>query len=136
ETIRAARTLGCFQLESPAMRSLLRKTRVKGLRDCIAAVAIIRPGAAAGDAKDSYIRRVNGEEEVRYLHPWLRPVLEDQAGIVIYEEDVMCIASAIGGITLAEGDALRSALKKCRHPDEFGELKREFLERAVARGVH
>ncbi|MBI4604020.1 MAG: DNA polymerase III subunit alpha [Planctomycetes bacterium] len=135
EVLRSARTIGCFQLESPAMRSLLAKLPLKGIRDCIAAVAIIRPGAAAGGAKAAYIRRSRGEEVPAYLHPSLRKVLEESHGVVIYEEDVMCIASAIAGLSLAEGDALRSAIKKARSPDDVLDLENDFLRRAVRNGV-
>ncbi|MBN1441129.1 MAG: DNA polymerase III subunit alpha [Planctomycetes bacterium] len=129
------RTVGCFQLESPAMRHLLRKMRPRRMRDCIAAVALIRPGAAAAGAKDAYIRRVHGEEPEAYDHPSLRPILEETRGTVIYEEDVMCIASAIAGIDLAAGDLLRSAIKKSRHDDELAELENDFLRRAIHNGV-
>ncbi len=135
ETLQTARTIGCFQLESPAMRSLLAKLQVKNIRGCIAAVAIIRPGAAAGGAKEAYIRRARGEEDPSYLHPLLRKALEESHGVVIYEEDVMCIASTIAGITLAEGDALRSAIKKCLHPDDCRDLENAFLRRTVQNGI-
>ena len=135
ETLQAARTLGCFQLESPAMRSLLSKLRVRNVRDCIAAVAIIRPGAAAGGAKEAYIRRSRGEEDPSYLHPSLRKVLEESHGVVIYEEDVMRIASTIAGISLADGDRMRSAIKKCSHPDEFRELENDFMRRSIQNGI-
>ena len=135
ELLGAARTIGCFQLESPAMRSLLAKAPPRSIRDCIAAVAIIRPGAAAGGAKEAYIRRKCGEEPPEYLHPSLRKILEESHGIVIYEEDVMCIAAAIAGLSLAEGDRLRSALKKCRHPDDVRDLENDFLRRAVQNGI-
>jgi DNA polymerase III alpha subunit len=117
------------------MRSLIAKMRPANIRDCILAVAIIRPGAAAGGAKESFIRRRAGEEIPEYAHPSLRPVLEESLGIIIYEEDVMCVASAIAGISLAEGDRLRSRLKKCRHPEDARDLENDFLRRAVGRGV-
>ena len=135
EMLQSAQTLGCFQLESPAMRSLLAKLRVRCVRDCIAAVAIIRPGAAAGGAKEAYIRRSQGEEEPSYLHPSLRSILEENYGVVIYEEDVMCIASAIAGVTLAEGDSIRSAIKRAKHPDDVRDIENAFLRRAVQNGV-
>jgi len=133
--LRSARTVGCFQLESPAMRSLLGKLPTKNIRDCIAAVAIIRPGAAGGGAKEAYLRRSRGEEPPEYLHPSLRKILEESYGVVIYEEDVMCIASTVAGITLAEGDALRSAIKKCNSSDDLRDLENEFLLQAIRNGI-
>jgi DNA polymerase-3 subunit alpha len=135
EILRAGETVGCFQLESPAMRNLLRRMRPASIRDCIAAVALIRPGAAGGGAKESYIRRIHGEEPVVYHHPSLRGLLEESLGTVLYEEDVMCIASIITGSSLAEGDTLRSALKKCRHPDDGRDLENSFLRQAIQRGI-
>lgn len=135
EILQAARTVCCFQLESPAMRSLMAKVQAASILDCIAAVAIIRPGAAAGGAKEAYIRRRRGEESPAYLHASLQKLLEESHGIVIYEEDVMCIASTIAGISLAEGDALRSALKKCRHPDDIRDLENGFLRQSVQNGI-
>jgi DNA polymerase III alpha subunit len=98
-------------------------------------VAIIRPGAAAGGAKEAFIRRRRGEEPTEYLHPALRKLLDASHGVVIYEEDVMCIASAVTGMTLAEGDALRSAIKKCKSPEEMLQLENDLLRRAVHNGV-
>jgi DNA-directed DNA polymerase III PolC len=135
ELLRSARTVGCFQLESPAMRSLIGKLPTRSIRDCIAAVALIRPGAAAGGAKEAYLRRSNGEEPPEYLHPSLRKLLEESHGVVIYEEDVMCIASAVAGVTLAEGDALRSAIKKCRSSDDMRDLENTFLLQAIRNGI-
>ena len=135
EVLQSAQTLGCFQLESPAMRSLLKKLQVRNIRDCIAAVAIIRPGAAAGGAKKSYIRRCRGDEEPSYLHPSLRRILEEAHGVIIYEEDVMCIANAIAGSSLAEGDALRAAIKKHRHPDDIRDVRNAFLRQSIQNGV-
>ena len=135
ELLQSGHTIGCFQLESPAMRNLLRKMRPRNVRECIAAVAIIRPGAAAGGAKESYIRRVHGEEPIIYHHPLLRDLLEDAHGTVLYEEDVMCIASRMASITLTEGDVLRSALKKCQSDDDLIDLENYFLEKTIKTGV-
>ena len=93
EILQSARTLGCFQLESPAMRSLLSKLRVAERPGLHRGRGHRPPGAAAGGAKEAYIRRSRGEEDPRYLHPSLRKVLEESHGVVIYEEDVMRIAS-------------------------------------------
>ena len=117
------------------MRALLHKAQLRNVAECITAVAIIRPGAAAGGAKEAYIRRKRGEEPPAYLHPSLRPLLEENHGVVVYEEDVMCIASAVAGVSLADGDMLRSALKKCRHPDDLRDLENDFLRRAVGNGI-
>jgi len=67
------KTVGCFQLESPAMRGLLKKMRVQTLKDIIDAIAVIRPGPAEGGMKDAFVRRRAGTEMTTYLHPcWSR----------------------------------------------------------------
>ncbi len=133
--LREGNTIGCFQIESPAMRALLRQLQVESVRDCIVAVALIRPGPSEGGMKERYLRRATGEERVEYLCPQLREVLGESYGIMLYEEDVMRVAHAVAGISLADGDLLRSKLKKCTSEEELRELENDFLRRAIASGV-
>ncbi len=128
-------TLGCFQLESPAMRQLLRQLRVQNVKDCIAAVALIRPGPAEGGMKEKYIRRSRGLEPIDFLHPSLKKVLEPNFGIILYEEDVMQVISVLTQKTLAEADELRSAIKKCKAPEELLELENDFVGKAITNGL-
>jgi len=133
--LREGRTVGCFQIESPGMRSLLRQLAVSDVRECIVAVALIRPGPAEGGMKERYIRRAAGEEPVEYSCPSLRDVLEENLGIILYEEDVMRVAAAVTGMSLAEGDLLRSRLKKLASPEEARDAENDFLRRAIAAGT-
>ncbi|MBI4582922.1 MAG: DNA polymerase III subunit alpha [Planctomycetes bacterium] len=135
ELLCSGRTVGCFQIESPAMRSLLRQLKVRSIRDCIAAVAIIRPGPAEGGMKERFILRVNGAEPAEFLHPALRPVLEENHGVILYEEDVMRVIAALTGWPLAEGDSMRSALKKCRSDEERRDLENRFASAAIRNGI-
>lgn len=135
ELLETGQTLGCFQLESPAMRQLLQQLRVRSVRDCIAAVALIRPGPAEGGMKERFIRRARGLEPVDFLHPSLRPVLEENHGIILYEEDVMQVIATLTGRSLAEGDRLRSAIKKCPGPAEAEELENDFVGAAIGNGL-
>ena len=84
--------MGCFQLESPAMRGLLKKMQIQNVNDVIAAVALIRPGAAGSGMKDVYIRRRAGLEKITYVHPSLAPALDDTYGVIIYQEQVLQVA--------------------------------------------
>ncbi len=137
----AGDTLNGFQLESPAMRHLLRMLRASTLDEVIAAVALIRPGAAAAPAdggpsmKEIYCRRHRGLEPTPPLHPRLQPVLGSAHGVMLYEEDVMCVAAALAGLTLAEGDDLRRAIAKARGDEEFRALERGFVGHCVRDGV-
>jgi DNA polymerase III alpha subunit len=136
-------TLGCFQLESPAMRHLLRMMDARSLADTIAAVALIRPGPAGaggvegGDrnAKESFCRRRRGLEPASFLHPRLEPVLRASHGLMLYEEDVMRVAHAFAGLSLAQGDDLRRAIAHARDDEEFRSLERGFVAHARHAGA-
>jgi DNA-directed DNA polymerase III PolC len=110
--LETADTLGCLQLESPAMRSLLRQLGSRDLIGAIHALSLVRPGPSSSGMKQAYIRRARGEEAPRAIHPALEGVLRETRGVPLYEEDVMCVAAAIGGLTLAEADMLRRAISQ------------------------
>ena len=133
--IERARTVGCFQIETPAMRSLLGRLPVRSVNDLTAALAILRPGAASSDAKEAYIRRACGVEKAHCAHPILERVLEETHGVILYEEDILRIASAAAGMTLEEGDLLRTAVKNARDPCTLGRIRAHFLEDCASRGI-
>ena len=133
--IAAGDTLNCFQLESPAMRHLLRMLRCGTLDLTIAAVALIRPGAAESGMKELYCRRHRGLEPPTFAHPSLEPVLSPTHGIMLYEEDVMRVAAALTGLSLAEGDELRRAIGAARGDPAFRALEAGFVNRAAASGI-
>lgn len=141
--VSAGDTLNCFQLESPAMRHLLRMLRARNLEDTIAAVALIRPGPAGSsgvegrdrNTKETFCRRQRGLEPAAYLHPRLEPVLRDTHGLMLYEEDVMRAAAAMAKLTLAQGDDLRRAIGHARGDDEFRALERGFVGHCAHAGV-
>jgi DNA-directed DNA polymerase III PolC len=112
DLIDRAQTVGCFQLESPAMRSLLARLPIRRQSDLIAALALIRPGAAAGEVKDTFIRRARGEEKKSVDFPVLTDRLRETHGLPIYEEDIMLLLSRAGGVSLAEADELRRGIVK------------------------
>jgi DNA polymerase III alpha subunit len=103
-------TLGCFQIESPGMRNLLRMLRTRDLEGTINALSLIRPGPAGSGMKERFVRRERGLEPDLFLHPCLAPLLASTHGILLYEEDVICVAAAIGGFDRAVGDLLRRAV--------------------------
>ena len=131
----AGDALNCFQLESPAMRHLLRMLRCRTLEETIAAVALVRPGAAESGMKEAFCRRHRGLEPAEFRHPRARRVLAATHGVMLYEEDVMCVASAVAGLSLAEGDDLRRALGKARGDGEFRALERGFALQCGRAGV-
>ncbi len=133
--VAAGDTLNCFQLESPAMRHLLRMLEARTLEDAIAAVALVRPGAAESGMKEAYCRRRRGLEPPAFAHPRLERVLGSAHGVMLYEEDVMAVAAAVAGLSLAEGDDLRRAIGGARRDEEFRALEGGFVGQAARAGV-
>ena len=85
--------------------------------------------------KEAFCRRARGLERITFLHPQLEPVLRSTHGVLLYEEDVMRVAAALIGISLAEGDDLRRAIGAARTDEEFRSLERGFTARATAAGI-
>lgn len=133
--IKSGQTLGCFQLESPLVRSVLRKMQTDNVEDTVVAVAVIRPGVGDSGMKDEYILRRGGVHPARYPHPILEPVLKETHGLTIYQEQVLLIAQAVAGFTLAQGDTLRRAMTKNRDPELMNSMRKQFVEGALKKGV-
>lgn len=110
--LQEGRTLGCFQVESPAMRTLLRQVQAASMDRVIQAIALVRPGPAASGMKEAFIRRARGLEPPRAAHPLLERVFADTFGIMLYQEDVIRAAMAVAGMDGAAGDRLRRELGK------------------------
>ncbi len=130
--IERGETLGCFQIESPAMRNLLKQLKVSDCDGVIDALSLVRPGPSSAGMKERYVLRRQGIEETRQIHPLLAPVLGSRYGIFLYEEDVIAAAAAIGGMSLAEGDLLRRSIKK---GGGAGEARSGFIAAAARNGV-
>ncbi len=133
ELLASGRTIGVNQLESPAMRHLLRQMRPRGVADVMQALALIRPGAAGDGMKDAFVRRRRGLEAWS-VDPRLRETLGPTHGVMLYEDDLMLVASALAGMALAEGDRFRRRLQKAA-PEEREAIGRDFLERCAAAGT-
>ena len=133
--LRAGLSMGCFQLESPGMRNLLAKMQIAGVDDVIAAVALIRPGAADSGMKDIYIKRRSGLIPVEYPTELLKPILSETYGVIIYQEQVMQVAASVAKFTLAQGEHLRRAMTKFKKHEEILKLRRHFVEGVIANGL-
>ncbi len=134
KTLREGRTVGCFQVESPGMRNLLCQIGARTMDDVIQAVALIRPGPASSGMKDAYVRRYRGLEARHAPHARLTELLWDTYGVMLYQEDVMHVASRLTGMDLAEADLLRRALRK-RGGSEIEALCARFVAGAAEQGV-
>lgn len=125
-------TVGVFQLESSGMRRYLQELRPTSIQDIMAMVALYRPGPMANIP--AYIRRKHGQEPVTYLHPVLEPVLRETYGVMVYQEDIMTVAQAMAGYTLAEADVLCYAIRK-KVRDKLLAQREKFERGALERGI-
>ena len=135
EVIATGRTMGVFQIESPAMRGLLRMMAARTLEEVAQALALIRPGAAEYGSKELFVKRLRGEEEVKYAHPSLKTILGDSLGVCIFQEQVMQISQAFGDMTLAEADLVRRSSVKYSGRSDHLRLREKFLLAAGMMGL-
>ncbi|MDQ3926297.1 MAG: DNA polymerase III subunit alpha, partial [Actinomycetota bacterium] len=133
--IRTGRNAGMFQLESPGQMHLSRRLKPRRMADLIAQISLFRPGPVRGDLVTPYVKRRNGQQPYSVLLPELEEILRPTYGVLVFQEQVLAVANAVAGFSLAEGDLLRRAITKDRGPGAMRELRREFLWRARARGV-
>ena len=132
ELLQSGNTAAVFQFESAGMQDVHKQIKPDRFEDLIAIVSLYRPGPM--DNIPSYIKRKHGEEEITYLHPMLEPILKETYGIMIYQEQVMNIARALGGYTMGGADKLRKVMgKKMR--DEIPKQRKMFMEGAVKNGI-
>lgn len=126
--IREANTIGCFYIESPAMRQLLKKLRCDDYHTLVAASSIIRPGVAQSGMMREYISRYHSREKIKYLHPIFEEHLSDTFGVMVFQEDVIKIAYHFANLSLGEADVLRRAMSgKYRNNNKFLYIKEKFL---------
>jgi len=135
EMVNRGETVGVFQLESPAQRALQSRLNASGMEDIIASVALIRPGPIKGNMVEPFIARRQGQEPVTYLHPQLKPILEKTYGVVLFQEQVIEIATVIAGFTPGEADRLRRVMTHARSHREMADIGAEFIKKATANGI-
>ncbi len=126
-----ANTDGVFQFESSGMKNFLKKLKVSSFDDIIAAIALFRPGPS--QFIDSYIRRKEGLEKVEYLDSCLEPILNKTYGILIYQEQIMRVASVYAGYSLAEADILRRAISK-KKSELLKAQEDTFISKSISMG--
>ena len=134
EMISAADTVGMFQLESSGQRNLAMRLQERDFEDIIAAISLFRPGPLEAEMIVPFIRRRHGLEPVVVPHPAMGPCVADSYGVIVYQEQVLQIARAVAGFTLAEADSFRRAMTKDRSRAEMESLHGEFVRRAVGLG--
>ncbi len=135
EFLGRGKTIGCFYIESPAMRGLLRRLKCDNYKVLVAASSIIRPGVAQSGMMKEYIFRHNYPDRFEYFHDVFKEQLGETYGIMVYQEDVIKIALHFGGLDPADGDILRRAMSgKGRSLQALQKVKDKYFECCAQKG--
>lgn len=133
--LKSGDTIGCFYIESPAMRGLLKKLKCETYIILVAASSIIRPGVAKSGMMKQYISNFHNPNNVNYLHPVMKEQLEETFGVMVFQEDVIKVCHHFAGLDLADADVLRRAMSgKFRSRTEFDKLVEKFFANAKSLG--
>ena len=136
ELIRTGKSIGCFYIESPGMRSLLRRLDVETFEMLTAASSVIRPGVAESGMMQEFIARHKDPSRRKYLVPEMETYLGETYGVMIYQEDVIKVAHHIGGLSLEEADLLRRAMSgKMRSHHAMKRIVDNFFVSAKRKGL-
>ncbi|HPO51281.1 MAG TPA: DNA polymerase III subunit alpha [bacterium] len=127
-------SIGLFQMESQGMQELLRRIKPRVFEDIIAILALYRPGPMQSGMVEQYIQYKKDPSKIRYDHPLMEPVLKTTYGVILYQEQVMKLASVIGSFTMAEADILRKAMGK-KDPELLEKQREKFLKGAKQKGI-
>lgn len=130
----SSHTIGIFQVESTGMRDLLKKLIPERFEDLIALLALYRPGPIGSGMLDDFMKRKHGVIPIRYEHPKLEPILKETYGIMVYQEQIMQIASVLAGFSLAQADILRKAMGK-KIPEVMEKERKNFLNGCIKNGI-
>ena len=132
--LRSSSCMGCFYIESPAMRGLLRKLRCDHYIHLVAASSIIRPGVASSGMMRAYIQRFHQPHSFEYPHPVFKEHLSETFGVMVYQEDVMKILHHFAGLGLDEADVMRRMMTgKKRSSEAFARLRQKYFDNCAAR---
>jgi DNA polymerase-3 subunit alpha len=128
-------TMGCFYIESPAMRQLLKKLDCEDYLTLVAASSIIRPGVASSGMMKAYIERYHAPDSYEPVHPLMGELMKETYGVMVYQEDVIKVAHYFAGLSLAEADVLRRGMSgKHRSRAEFERIREAFFVNCAAKG--
>ncbi len=135
EMLRTGDTIGCFYVESPAMRMLMKKMQVDDYKGLVAASSIIRPGVSNSGMMREFLLRYHDPERRKLAPPKLLKLMPDTFGVMVYQEDVIKVGYEYAGLSLAEADILRRSMSgKFRNRKEFSEVRDNFFKGALANG--
>jgi len=135
EYLRTGETKGCFYIESPAMRGLLKKLRCDTYPTLVAASSVIRPGVARSGMMKEYIFRFHNPDKFKYIHPVMKEQLEETFGVMVYQEDVLKVCHHFAGLDLSDADTLRRAMSgKYRSKQEMKRIVDKFFSNCHEKG--
>ncbi|QMU30537.1 DNA polymerase III subunit alpha [Adhaeribacter radiodurans] len=135
QQLKSGDTIGCFYIESPAMRGLLKKLHCDNYLSLVAASSIIRPGVAQSGMMRAYIQRFHEPDKIQYLHPVMEEQLKETYGVMVYQEDVIKVCHHFAGLDLSDADVLRRGMSgKFRSKKEFEKLVNKFHDSCRAKG--
>jgi error-prone DNA polymerase len=130
QMLQEGKTLGTFQLESPAQREMAGRLLPDCFEDIIVSISLVRPGPLKSNMDKSYLLRRHGKQQVRYDHPLLKKALEESLGVILYQEQVLKVAHDLAGLSYAEADGFRRAMTHDRTKGEMEKMRTSFIESA------
>ncbi|UCB43353.1 MAG: DNA polymerase III subunit alpha [Dehalococcoidales bacterium] len=133
--LRDGKTIGTFQLESPAQREMAGRLLPERFEDIIVSLALVRPGPLKSNMDKLYLPRRHGKEPVTYLHPNLRDALGETLGVILYQEQVLEVAHDLAGMSYAEADGFRRAMTHDRTDEEMEKMRESFITCCRKNGV-
>jgi error-prone DNA polymerase len=133
--LRDGKTIGTFQLESPAQREMAGRMLPDRFEDIVVSLALVRPGPLKSNMDKHYLPRRHGREPVTYLHPRLKDALGETLGVILYQEQVLQVAHDLAGMSYAEADGFRRAMTHDRTPGEMEKMRISFISSAAKNGV-
>ena len=133
--LRDARTIGLFQLESPAQREMAGRLLAQCFEDIIVSISLVRPGPLKSSMDKTYLARRHGEEPVTYLHPNLENALSETLGVILYQEQVLKVAHELVGMSYAEADGFRRAMTHDRTEAEMEKMRESFISSAMRSNI-
>ena len=133
--LRDGRTIGTFQLESPAQREMAGRLLPDRFEDIIVSISLVRPGPLKSNMDKDYLPRRHGQQPVKYLHPRLKNALGETLGVILYQEQVLKVAHYLAGMSYAEADGFRRAMTHERTEEEMEKMRDFFISSAVGDGI-
>jgi len=133
--LRAGKTIGTFQLESPAQREMAGRLLPNRFEDIIVSISLVRPGPLKADMDKAYLPRRHGKAPMTYLHPKLKNTLSETLGVILYQEQVLKVAHDLAGMSYAEADGFRRAMTHDRTNEEMAKMRDSFISSALSNGV-